>query len=67
MVDLVCTHVRCDSLFYAVDWRKSGRTMMNKYWKKLCTAEQNTRQIGALTVLAVGLSVLFVLWLIGAL
>jgi hypothetical protein len=39
--------------------------MMNKYWKKLCTPEQNTRQIGALTVLAVGLSVLFVLWLLG--
>jgi hypothetical protein len=38
---------------------------MNKYWKKLCTTEQNQRQTGALVVLAVGLSVIFVIWLVG--
>jgi hypothetical protein len=37
---------------------------MNKYWKKLCTPEQNRRQIGALTVLAVGLTGLLIVWLI---
>ena len=40
---------------------------MNKYWKKLCTPEQNQRQIGALTVLAVGLTALLVAWLLGVL
>ena len=39
---------------------------MNKYWKKLCTPEQNSRQVGALTVLAVGLTALLVAWLLGA-
>jgi len=37
---------------------------MNKYWNKLCTPEQNKRQVGALIVLAGGLSFLFVMWLI---
>ena len=40
--------------------------MMNKYWKKLCTPEQNQRQIGALTVLAVGLTALLIAYLLGA-
>lgn len=39
--------------------------MMNRYWKKLCTPEQNRRQIGALTVLAVGLTALLVVWMLG--
>lgn len=39
--------------------------MMNKYWKKLCTPEQNARQIGALKLLASGLTLLFVVWLLG--
>jgi hypothetical protein len=38
---------------------------MNKYWKKLCTAEQNARQLGALKVLAGGLTLLFVIWFLG--
>jgi hypothetical protein len=38
---------------------------MNKYWKKLCTPEQNARQYGALKLLAGGLTVLFVIWLLG--
>jgi len=38
---------------------------MNKYWKKLCTPEQNDRQIGALKVLAGGLSLLFIIWFLG--
>jgi hypothetical protein len=37
---------------------------MNKYWKKLCTTEENQRQTSALMVLAVSLSVIFVIWLI---
>jgi hypothetical protein len=37
---------------------------MNKYWKKLCTPEENQRQTVALTILAVSLSVMFVIWLI---
>jgi hypothetical protein len=39
--------------------------MKNKYWKKLCTPEQNTRQVGALLFLASGLTTLLVLWLLG--
>ena len=66
MVDIICTHGCCGSVFDAVDWRKSGRKMMNKYWKKLCTPEQNRRQIGALTVLAVGLTALLIAYLLGA-
>jgi hypothetical protein len=38
---------------------------MNKYWKKLCTPEQNERQIGALKILAGGLTFLFVIWFLG--
>jgi hypothetical protein len=38
--------------------------MENKYWKKLCTPEQNKRQITALSILAVGLSVLFIVSLV---
>lgn len=38
--------------------------MQNKYWKKLCTPEQNERQMGALKILAGGLSFLFVIWLL---
>ena len=38
---------------------------MNRYWKKLCTPEQNARQIGALKILATGLTLLFVVWLLG--
>ena len=38
---------------------------MNKYWKKLCTPEQNQQQIGALKVLAGGLTLLFVIWFLG--
>jgi len=38
---------------------------MNKHWKKLCTPEQNARQITALKILAVGLTAIFVLWLLG--
>jgi hypothetical protein len=37
---------------------------MNKYWKKLCTPEQNERQYGALKFLAGGLSFLFIIWLL---
>ena len=37
---------------------------MNKYWKKLCTTEENQRQTGALVVLATGLSIVFLIWLI---
>lgn len=38
---------------------------MNKHLKKLCTPEQNARQIGALKILATGLTLLFVIWLLG--
>jgi hypothetical protein len=38
---------------------------MNKYWKKLCTPEQNSRQVSALVVLAVGLTAILVAWLLG--
>jgi len=38
---------------------------MNKYWRKLCTPEQNDRQIGALKILAGGLSLLFIIWFLG--
>jgi hypothetical protein len=38
---------------------------MNKYWKKLCTPEQNKRQVAALTVLAVGLTTILFLSLLG--
>jgi hypothetical protein len=38
---------------------------MNRYWKKLCTPEQNQRQVGALIVLSVSLTTIFVLWLLG--
>ena len=38
---------------------------MNKHLKRLCTPEQNARQIGALKVLAGGLTFLFVIWLLG--
>jgi len=38
---------------------------MNKHLKKLCTPEQNERQIGALKILAGGLSFLFIIWLLG--
>jgi hypothetical protein len=37
---------------------------MNKYWKKLCTPEQNQRQIGALIVVATGLTLILILWLL---
>ena len=40
--------------------------MMNRYWKKLCTPEQNQRQISALIVLAVGLTGLLIAYLLGA-
>jgi hypothetical protein len=39
--------------------------MKNKYWKKLCTPEQNQRQVGALIVVAVGLTAIFILNLLG--
>jgi hypothetical protein len=39
--------------------------MKNKYWKKLCTPEQNTRQVGALIFLAVGLTSILILHLLG--
>jgi len=64
VVDLVCIIGRRGSVFYVVDRRESGRTM-NKYWKKLCTPEQNQRQVGALIVLAVGLTAILVAWLLG--
>lgn len=38
---------------------------MNKYWKRLCTPEQNARQYGALKLLAVVLTLLFVIWFLG--
>ena len=38
---------------------------MNKYWKKLCTPEQNERQFGALKMLAAGLTFLFIIWFLG--
>jgi hypothetical protein len=38
---------------------------MNKYWKKLCTPEQNERQLGALKILAVGLTTILILSLLG--
>jgi len=38
---------------------------MNKHWKRLCTPEQNDRQIGALKILAGGLTLLFVIWFLG--
>ena len=41
--------------------------MKNKYWKKLCTPEQNQRQVGALIILAGGLTTLLILWLLGVL
>ena len=39
--------------------------MKNKYMKNLCTPEQNKRQITALTVLAVGLTTILILSLLG--
>jgi hypothetical protein len=39
--------------------------MQNKYWKKLCTPEQNQRQVGALIVVAVGLTSILILHLLG--
>jgi hypothetical protein len=39
--------------------------MKNKYMEKLCTPEQNKRQVAALTVLAVGLTTIFFLSLLG--
>jgi hypothetical protein len=39
---------------------------MNNYWKKLCTPEQNERQFGALKILAGGLSLLFIIWVLGS-
>lgn len=41
--------------------------MQNKYWKKLCTPEQNRRQIGALIIVATGLTSILILWLLGVL
>jgi hypothetical protein len=38
--------------------------MKNKYWKKLCTPEQNERQTWALLLLATSLTGLFVAWLL---
>lgn len=38
---------------------------MNKYWKKLCTPEQNKSQIGALIVVSSGITIIFVAWLLG--
>jgi hypothetical protein len=38
---------------------------MNKYWKNLCTPEQNKRQIGALKILAVGLTTILILSILG--
>ena len=35
--------------------------MENKYWKKLCTPEQNKKQIAALIVLAVGLTLVYLI------
>ena len=39
--------------------------MKNKYMNSLCTPEQNNRQIAALTVLAVGLTTILILSLLG--
>jgi hypothetical protein len=39
--------------------------MQNRYWKKLCTPEQNQRQVGALIVVAAGLTAIFILHLLG--
>jgi hypothetical protein len=39
--------------------------MKNKYMEKLCTPEQNKRQIAALTILAVGLTTIFILSFLG--
>ena len=39
--------------------------MENKHWKKLCTPEQNRRQITALSILAVGLSTLLIISILG--
>jgi hypothetical protein len=39
--------------------------MKNKYMEKLCTPEQNKRQVAALTVLAVGLTTILFLSLLG--
>jgi hypothetical protein len=38
--------------------------MKNKYWKKLCTPEQNRNQTGALILLASSLTIMFLAWLI---
>jgi hypothetical protein len=40
-------------------------TMKNKYMEKLCTPEQNKRQIAALTILAVGLTTILILSILG--
>lgn len=65
MVDSTCATGRRGSVFDVMDQRKLGSTM-NKYWKKLCTPEQNARQIGALKILAGGLTLLFVIWFLGS-
>jgi hypothetical protein len=39
--------------------------MKNKYMEKLCTPDQNKRQVAALTVLAVGLTTILFLSLLG--
>jgi hypothetical protein len=39
--------------------------MKNKYWKKLCTPEQNAKQMMALKILAVGLTTIFILSFLG--
>jgi hypothetical protein len=39
--------------------------MKNKYMKSLCTPEQNRSQVGALTVLAIGLTTILILSLLG--
>jgi hypothetical protein len=65
VVDPICTSGRRGGVSHNVGRRTQGRTM-NKYWKKLCTPEQNSRQVGALAVLAVGLTALLIAWLLGA-
>jgi hypothetical protein len=38
----------------------------NKYWKQLCTPEQNKRQIAALSILGGFLTVIFLFWFFGS-
>ena len=62
--DIFCFVCRDHCVWNDVDQRTPERAM-NKYWKKLCTPEQNARQYAALKLLASGLTLLFVIWFLG--